>query len=88
MTLPPAPMQRADGVAHGVLLLNSNGMEIVPGADFLSFRTTGGVLDLYFFSGPRPADVMEQMTAVVGRPYMPPYWSLGLMTSKCVAPET
>ncbi|KAK9831002.1 hypothetical protein WJX81_007621 [Elliptochloris bilobata] len=73
---------RPDGVAHGMLLLNSNGMEIVPGPDFLSFRTTGGVLDLYVFSGPRPADVMEQLTAVVGRPYMPPYWSLGLMNSK------
>ena len=58
-------------------------MEVVPAPSSLSWRTTGGVLDFYFFPGPTPAAVMEQLTAVVGRPYMPPYWSLGLMNSKC-----
>jgi len=74
---------RADGSSHGVLLLNSNGMEIVPGPDSLSFRAIGGVLDFYIFAGPTPAAVLEQLTAVVGRPYLPPYWSMGLMNSKC-----
>jgi len=78
---------RADGSSHGVLLLNSNGMEIVPGPDSLSFRAIGGVLDFYIFAGPTPAAVLEQLTAVVGRPYLPPYWSMGLMNSKCAGPR-
>jgi hypothetical protein len=77
----------ADGSSHGVLLLNSNGMEIVPGPDSLSFRAIGGVLDFYIFAGPTPAAVLEQLTAVVGRPYLPPYWSMGLMNSKCAGPR-
>lgn len=43
----------------------------------VTFRTVGGVLDFYFFLGPTPADVIDQYTDLVGRPYMPPYWSLG-----------
>ena len=27
--------------------------------------------------GPKPEDVVEQYTRVIGRPVMPPYWALG-----------
>ncbi|KAK9814514.1 hypothetical protein WJX72_007179 [[Myrmecia] bisecta] len=73
---------RPDGSTHGTLLLNSNGMDIVAGAAQLSFRAIGGVLDLYIFLGPTPADVMEQLTRVIGRPALPPFWSLGFHQSK------
>ncbi len=43
----------------------------------LTFRTIGGILDLYFLLGPSPLEVVEQYTAVVGRPFLPPLWSLG-----------
>ncbi len=42
-----------------------------------SWRVTGGVLDLLVLAGPTPAAVLDQLTAVVGRPAMMPYWSLG-----------
>ena len=32
-------------------------------------------------------DVLNQLTSIVGRPVMPPYWSLGLMQSKCALPH-
>jgi hypothetical protein len=77
----------AGGAAHGVLLLNSNGQDILATNSSLSWRAIGGVLDFFFFLGPTPLAVLEQLTSVVGRPMMVPYWSLGLMNSKC-APET
>ena len=125
---------RAGGLSHGILLMNSNGMDVSLSADRLTYRAIGGVLDFYIFMGPTPNDVVDQLTQVVGefrvsfflfffilslflrvergrvffrcgkknspvslslklsnsskkkkkkgRPWLPPYWSLGLMQSK------
>uniref|UniRef100_G1SDA0 Sucrase-isomaltase, intestinal n=1 Tax=Oryctolagus cuniculus TaxID=9986 RepID=G1SDA0_RABIT len=67
-----------DGSAHGVLLLNSNAMDVTfQPTPALTYRTTGGVLDFYVFLGPTPELVTQQYTEVIGRPVMVPYWSLG-----------
>ncbi|OXA58369.1 Lysosomal alpha-glucosidase [Folsomia candida] len=66
------------GRSHGVFLANSNAMEItVQSAPSLTFRTLGGILDLRIFVGPKPRDVTDQYTQIIGRPMIPPYWSLG-----------
>lgn len=48
----------ADGTSWGALLFNSNGMDIVAREDRLSWRATGGVIDLVstntFCPGPEP----------------------------------
>ena len=78
---PTSPGKLPD--AHGVLLLNSNAAEAVlqpfgqDKAGALTFRTIGGLLDIFVLLGPSPVSVAAQYTQVVGRPYMPPFWSLG-----------
>uniref|UniRef100_A0A183U3Y7 Sucrase-isomaltase n=1 Tax=Toxocara canis TaxID=6265 RepID=A0A183U3Y7_TOXCA len=47
-----------------------------PGPHFI-YRTIGGMLDMYFFPGPTPEEVVKQYEVLVGRPTMPAYWALG-----------
>jgi alpha-glucosidase len=52
-------------------------MDIILQEESLTYRVIGGVLDFYFFAGPKPADVVRQYQDVIGKPAMVPYWSLG-----------
>lgn len=66
------------GYAHGVLLMNSNSQEysFTP-LPMLIYRSIGGILDFYLFMGPTPESVVYDYTTMIGKPYLPPYWSLG-----------
>jgi alpha-D-xyloside xylohydrolase len=47
----------------------------------VQFSTAGHSLDYYVFGGPTMKTVLEQYTALSGRPALPPEWSFGLWLS-------
>ena len=64
--------------AMGFFFLNSNAMDInIQPAPALTFMTIGGVIDFYIYLGPSPQEIVSQHTEVVGKPFFPPYFSLG-----------
>lgn len=79
----PGTNQTPSGNMHGVLLLNSNAMDYsftpIPS---LTIRTIGGILDFFLFMGPKPEQVIQQYTWLIGRPMVPPYWALGFHLSR------
>lgn len=71
-----------DGTAHGAFILNSNAMEASvhhddKQGDSIGVQIAGGIIDMYFFSGSSPSDVIKQYQEVIGKPMLIPYWSLG-----------
>lgn len=46
-------------------------------SSLIEYRLLGGTLDLYFFAGPNPQNVIEQYGAVVGLPGWQPAWAFG-----------
>ena len=45
-------------------------------------QTPGPTLDLYLLPGPTPAEVVTRLTALFGRPPLPPRWALGYHQSR------
>ncbi|KAI1641298.1 family 31 glycosyl hydrolase [Biscogniauxia mediterranea] len=78
----PVYYEHRDTGSHGVLFLNSNGMDIMindteEAGQYLEYNSLGGVLDFYFVAGPEPIEVAKQYAEIVGLPTMMPYWSFG-----------
>lgn len=83
----PVYIEHRDSGTHGVLFLNSNGMDIMidedgDGGNYLEYNTLGGVLDFYFFLGDSPVDAVRKYGEVAGLPQLTPYWGLGFHQCK------
>ncbi|GAB1290723.1 Maltase-glucoamylase 2, pseudogene [Apodemus speciosus] len=76
-------LEDTSGASFGVFLMNSNAMEVtLQPAPAITYRTTGGILDFYIFLGNTPEQVVQEYLEVVGRPFLPSYWSLGFQLSR------
>lgn len=83
----PVYIDHRETGTHGVLFLNSNGMDVLidedeEGGKYLEYNTLGGVLDFYFFVGDSPSKAVEEYGEIAGRPPMQPYWGLGFHQCK------
>ena len=81
----PALLAVRPGLAWGLMLASSFYSQFDVGQsewEQLDALTLGGELDTYLFAGPTPADVVEQITRLTGRPFMPPLWALGYHQSR------
>lgn len=63
--------------SHGVYLRNAHGMEVLMGQTNITWRTIGGIIDLYFFNGPTQPEVTSQYLNQIGLPVMQQYWTFG-----------
>ena len=66
----------------GVFMLNSNDQDAIlkkleGGALTVTHKTIGGVFDFYFFYPGTSEFVMRNYHTLIGKPYLPPFWSLG-----------
>jgi alpha-glucosidase (family GH31 glycosyl hydrolase) len=68
-----------DGNCHLVAFYNSNPTEFyLTPFPSLTYRTLGGIFDIYIFMGPTPIQAIEQFQLAFGLPKLQPYWSYGL----------
>eukprot|EP00826_Nyctotherus_ovalis_P021370 TRINITY_DN1688_c0_g1_i6.p1 TRINITY_DN1688_c0_g1~~TRINITY_DN1688_c0_g1_i6.p1 ORF type:complete len:893 (+),score=129.11 TRINITY_DN1688_c0_g1_i6:234-2912(+) len=70
----------------GVLFLNSNAQDTIvkrrsTGIN-VNHKTIGGIIDLYFFYPDTAENVIKNYHSFIGRPYLPPMWTLGYHQSR------
>lgn len=68
------------GETYGVLVDYTGNIDIDMGKsdpNVASITLQGDQMVVYFFTGPRPADVLRQYTALTGHLSLPPRWTLG-----------
>jgi len=78
----PVYVEKRKDKAHGIYLCNSNSQNVHLNHDIVTFRTIGGVLHLYLFTGPTPEEVLQQYHRLIGLPALPPRWALGFHQSR------
>jgi alpha-glucosidase len=80
----PVFLAHRPSVTYG-FILNTPGWARIhaeKGSDVWSAEVAGGNLDYLVVSGASPADVLRQLTAVIGRIELPPRWAIGYHQSR------
>ena len=71
----------------GVFMRNSNAMmfsiwDHINNGTTINYKIIGGVIDLYIFHTADPQYILRKYHSVIGRPYLPPLWAMGLQQAK------
>ncbi|OAF65477.1 hypothetical protein A3Q56_06820, partial [Intoshia linei] len=67
----------------GYFLQNSNEIEIDISSNLITFRILGGIVDVFIFSPSASlTDVLHQYFSIIGKPMIPPIWSLNYHLSR------
>ena len=75
---PPGPR-----LYYGIFFDNPHALRVdLKSRDTWTIEADEGPLEYYVIAGPRPAQVMERFTDLVGRMPLPPRWSLGYHQSR------
>lgn len=61
---------------------NSFGMDVIVEKGSIKFKMLDGPIDLFFFPGTEPLDVLSQYTSIIGKPAMFDYRILGFHQSR------
>lgn len=86
----PFALVARPGQAWGLLIDHPGYSEFDGGArrtDSLAATVLGDRIDCYLLAGPTPAQVVERLTALTGRPLLPPLWALGFHQSRWSYPS-
>ncbi len=79
-------MSTGENAPYGLFVDNSYRMHFDMGkADpaAYSWRAEGGSFEQYVFAGDSFADILNEYTALTGRPSLPPLWALGYTQCRC-----
>ncbi len=74
-----------EGRAYGVFMNNTHRQVLdLAASDPTRYRweVAAGEVDQFVFAGPSIAQVLERFTALTGRPFLPPRWTLGYHQSR------
>jgi alpha-glucosidase (family GH31 glycosyl hydrolase) len=68
---------------NGIFMRNSNAMlfsmwDHAHNGTTINYKMVGGVIDLYLFHTADPQYIIRKYHSVIGRPYLPPIWAMGL----------
>lgn len=71
--------------AWGSIVLNSSPIEATLEKDFINYKLTSGIFEMYVFAGPRPKDVVLQLHKTLGTPYLQSFsnlnWHANILTN-------
>lgn len=76
----PFFLGRSNSAFYGIFFVNSQRSTFNLGAGnkrLFSFGADGGALSYYVFLGPEPEQIISAYTAITGKMFLPPRWSLG-----------
>ena len=71
--------------AHGIIMFNSSPTQVVIADNYLTFKMTSGIIELFVLAGPTSIEVTKQLHLTLGYPILPPYsalnWQASFITS-------